>query len=304
MSNHEVYTKITARLIAAIEAGTVPWTAPVVGGGLPRNASSGRAYSGINIWATLYAGLANGYTSANWVTFKQALDLGLVVRKGQTATPILFMSKVMPRGGLARPDDDTRRPYFIAKSYSVFNLDQLDEREPGALGRIRHRTESSFAHDPVAACEATIVATGAEIFHKPDMPGFATTPAYYAVDDFIVMPLRARFPSAAQYYATLFHELIHWTGHASRLDRDLGARFGAGVDERYAAEELVAELGAAMLAHRFGFDVVTYSAAYLSTWLDAMHENPSFLVACASAASSAVEFLYPSDLADCEEVAA
>jgi antirestriction protein ArdC len=304
MSNHEVYTKITARLIATIEAGTVPWTSPVVGAGLPRNASSGSAYSGINVWATLCESQAREYTSCGWVTFRQALELGLVVQKGQTATPILFMSKVMPRGGLARPDDDTRRPYFIAKSYSVFNLDQLAELEPGALARVRAATDVTFTHDPVAACEAVVAATGAVIKHKPDLPGFATTPAYYAVDDFIVMPLRERFPSQARYYATLFHELVHWTGHASRLNRDLEMRFGAAMAARYAAEELVAELGAAMLAHRFGFDVVTYSAAYLSTWLDAMHENPSFLVACASAASSAVEFLYPSDLADCEEVAA
>jgi antirestriction protein ArdC len=123
MNNHEVYTKITARIMAAINQGIVPWAKPYVGAGLPRNASSGRRYSGINVWATLWEGIANDYTSCGWLTFKQALDLKLVVNKGQKATPILFMSKVMPKKANGTPTTELR-PYFMARAYSVFNLDR------------------------------------------------------------------------------------------------------------------------------------------------------------------------------------
>jgi antirestriction protein ArdC len=290
MNNHEVYTKITARIMAAINQGIVPWTKPYVGAGLPRNASSGRRYSGINVWATMWEGIFNDYTSCGWVTFKQALDLKLCVNKGQKATPILFMSKVNPKRKDGAPTEELR-PYFIARAYSVFNLDQLKELEPGALAKVRADTDVEFAHDPVEACEAMVTKTGAVIKHRRGNPVVEAIPCYLPEGDFIEMPFRNKFVSAPRYYATLFHELIHWTGAKHRLNRDLITRFG---NPQYAAEELVAELGAAFLAHRFGFDVVTYSAQYMSGWLDAMRENPSFLVACASAASTAAEYLYPS----------
>jgi antirestriction protein ArdC len=297
MNNHEVYTKITARIMAAINQGIVPWAKPYVGAGLPRNASSGRRYSGINVWATLWEGIANDYTSCGWLTFKQALDLKLVVNKGQKATPILFMSKVMPKKANGTPTTELR-PYFMARAYSVFNLDQLKELEPGALAKVRADTDVEFAHDPVEACEAMVAKTGAVIKHRRGNPVVEAIPCYMTEGDFIEMPFRNKFVSAPRYYATLFHELVHWTGHTSRLNRDLTTRFGSA---EYAAEELVAELGAAFLAHRFGFDVVTYSADYMSTWLDAMKKNPSFLVACASAATTAAEYLFPSDAAATEE---
>lgn len=293
MNNHEVYRKVTDRLVATLKRGTVPWVKPYVGAGLPRNASSGRRYSGINVWVTMFEGIVNDYTSCGWLTFKQAIDLGLVVRRGQKATPVLFMSKVSPK---QRKDagDEERRSWFMAKSYSVFNLDQLTELEDGSgtLAKVRAETDVEFSHDPVQACEDMVTATGARIKHVRGNPVVDATPGYLPVDDYIEMPLRNKFVSAPRYYATLFHELVHWTGHESRLNRDLITRFG---NPQYAAEELVAELGAAMLAHRFGFDVVTYSADYLASWLEAINENPSFLVACASAASSAVEFLFPSE---------
>lgn len=289
-NNHEVYAKITARIMAAINQGIVPWAKPYVGAGLPRNASSGRRYSGINVWATMWEAIVMDYTSCGWVTFKQALDLKLCVNKGQKATPILFMSKVTPKK--AKPGEDEPRGYFMARSYSVFNLDQLKELEEGALAKVRADTDVEFTHDPVQACEEMVTKTGATIKHRRGNMVVEAIPSYLPALDLIEMPYRNKFVSAPRYYATLFHELIHWTGHTTRLNRDLVTRFGSA---EYAAEELVAELGAAFLAHRFGFDVVTYSADYMSTWLDAMKQNPSFLVACASAATTAAEYLFPTE---------
>lgn len=282
-NNHDVYRKITDRLVEALKRGTVPWVKPYVGQGLPRNASSGRRYSGINVWVTMLEGIANEYTSCGWVTFKQANDLGLLIKKGQKSTPVLFMRRV---------EKEDEKQWFLARAYSVFNLDQLRDMEDGSglLAKVRADTDVEFAHDPVQACEDMVMKTGAHIKHVQGNPVLPAIPAYIGSADVIEMPKRNKFISAEQYYATLFHELVHWTGHLDRLDRDLTTRFGS---PEYAAEELVAELGAAFLAHRFGFDVVTYSAQYLSTWLGAIKENPSFLIACASAASKAAEYLFP-----------
>jgi antirestriction protein ArdC len=285
-ANQAVYARVTAKLVAALEAGTVPWMRDYHNAGLPRNAASGHSYSGINVWTLLWEGLLKEYSTSGWVTFKQAKEHGCVVRKDEKSTPVIFMSKVTPRR--PKEGEDKVRPYFLAKMYSVFNLDQLKELEPGALAALRARVLKEFQHDPVAACDAAITATGAMITHKR---GIMATPSYNWETDAVTMPVRSAFPSAMAYYATLFHELVHWTGHKTRLNRDFAGRFGT-VD--YGTEELVAELGAAFLAHRFGFDVISYSARYLQAWVRGIKANPSILVACASAASAAAEYLVPS----------
>jgi antirestriction protein ArdC len=188
---------------------------------------------------------------------------------------------------------------FLARLYYVFNLDQCKDLEgcEGSLAKLRARADVSFSHQPVEACEAMVSATGADI-RNGGLRAF-----YNYAEDYIGMPARSSFVSADRYYSTMFHELTHWTGKAGRCNRDLTkGRFG---NPEYAAEELVAELGAAFLANRFGFDVVTQSASYLKNWLKALKDDASMLVTAASAAQKAVDFLAPSaEEADAEEIEA
>ena len=296
--NQEVYAKVTATIVDALERGVVPW-AKGWHQGIAQNAATRRPYSGINVFSTHFAAWTKGYTSPGWLTFRQAISHGLVVRKGEHGVPILFMSKVAPKPKKGQQPDDVK-PYFIAKFYTVFNLDQLTDLEgnEGALAALRERVVPQFAHDPISECEAIVAKSGARINH------FAmAAPGYCPSTDTIEMPPREQFQDAAEYYATLFHELGHWTGRKGRLGRDLSGRFG---DHAYAVEELVAELTAAFLCHRFDLDVISRSASYLKSWLRAIKADPSALVAAASAASAAAEFLAPSATAteDVAEVAA
>lgn len=297
--NQEVYAKVTAQIVAALEAGTVPWIKPWIGGS-QRNALSLRPYSGINVLVTAMTAALRGYETSGWVTFKQALELGCVVRKGEKGTTVMYMSRVAKRKSVkdakttaksAKEDES----YFMARAFTVFNLDQLSDLDgkEGALERAKARVNVRFDHDPIAACEEIVAKSGALINHSA-----ANEACYLPTLDEIRMPLRESFRSAERYYGTLFHEMGHWTGHESRLKRDLRNRFGS---EAYAVEELVAELTAAYLSHRFGFEVVSQSAAYLASWLRAIQSNPSVLVAAASAASKAADFLAPDPFVAVEE---
>jgi antirestriction protein ArdC len=185
---------------------------------------------------------------------------------------------------------------FIARLFFVFNLDQVDDMagSEGAKARLLSRAYGFRAteFDPIAEAEALVARSGAVV----KLGGQA---AYSPDLDIITMPPRMAFPKGAEtYYPTLFHELGHWTGHDSRLARDL-KRFDK---DRYAVEELVAEMTAAFLSARLGLEVVSQSAAYLGFWVKALKANPSILTTAASAAQKASDYLLPrADTAETEE---
>lgn len=275
----EIYSQVTANLIAALESGTVPWRRPWVGG-VPMNASSKTYYNGVNVLILTFQGLDKGYATSGWVTFKQAISHGCVVRKGEKSTAIIYSERKT-----ARNDENPDQPkvWWLVKTFAVFNLDQLTDLPecPGSLDRLRARVSAAPGANPVHECEAMICRTGAEI-------RTAGQAFYDPSGDYIGMPLPETFESTERYYATMFHELGHWT--ALRVGRKLGERFG---NSSYAAEELVAELTAAFLAQRFGFDVVSQSDAYLNSWITALKADPGILVKAASEASKAANFLFP-----------
>jgi antirestriction protein ArdC len=294
MKNADVYAKVFADVTAAMQQGVTPWVRPWVSGASPSrgpvNAATGRPYSGGNIPALWLAAMAKGYTTDGWVTFKQALAAKAAVRKGEKATPVYYMSQFTPK----RKDADTRRegevsskdgPIFLARLYYVFNLDQLDGE---GLERLRARVvgepSEAAAFEADAACEATVAATGAHITHGGDRAFY--TPAL----DRITMPVPEAFPAPGSYYATLFHELGHWTGHETRLDRKLTGVFGT---PEYAFEELVAELTAAFLAARHGIHHVTQSASYLANWAKACTAEPTLFPRAASMAQRAADHIAP-----------
>jgi len=281
--NSEVYSKTLEHVVTAMESGVAPWVRPwsdVKGGSIPHNAITGRPYSGGNVLALWMAQMMHGYSSQGYCTFKQAVAAGCVVRKGSKGHHVYYMSTV------ERKDKVTgeREKFFFAKGFVVFNVDQLDELEAGALARLkaRHSGAMPSAVERVEAADVMVTATGADIRHGGNRAFY--TPSL----DRIQMPEAGQFTDMPKYYGTLFHEMGHWTGHESRLKRITPAKFGS---PEYAFEELVAELCAAFLSAQFGWDTVTQSAAYLSNWAKACRAEPDLLAKAASLAAKAAELI-------------
>lgn len=212
-----------------------PWKAPrFAGGPYPRNYFTGKPYRGINVlllWSS-------DYSSPFWLTFKQAQDLKGNVRKGERGTPIVFYKQLTERAENEGEHEDERVP-FILCHYIVFNMQQCD----GLTLPEIEQTTTAPEIDEDEICEGIV--TGWENRPALHLTSPAECRAYYRPStDSVHMPMRSRFVDAPHYYSTLFHELIHSTGHESRLQRTFGDRFG---DELYSKEELVAEMGAAFL---------------------------------------------------------
>jgi antirestriction protein ArdC len=279
-----IYEKVFGNIIQQMEQGVVPWERPWTGGAsqMPYNASTGRRYTGGNVLALWAAGL--GYSSSGWVTFAQALDAGCVVTKGQKGVPVYFFGTTEPR----KKDDNAETksvPVFFAKQFTVFHVEQLSDVEPGAVAalRARHeRPETRTEYERLEDAEALVAQTGATIGHGGDRA------CYVVSRDVIQMPDLATFTTRDAYYGTLFHELGHWTGHASRLNRITPAMFGS---PDYAYEELVAELTAAFVCGTLGLDMVSQAASYLAGWVKACKKHPELLARAASQAQKAADLL-------------
>lgn len=284
----DLHAEVTGRLLEALgEADERDWRPPWVSmaaTGLPENAASGARYRGVNIINLWAEAQLRGFGSARWATYRQWLRLGAQVRRGERASRVVFYRPVRreePEETEEEEGEPEGRAIPIVRSSAVFNAEQVDGFEdPGARIEPREGTES------VPACEALIEATGAEIRRN------AGRAFYDPADDYIGLPADELFGSAEGRYSTTFHELTHWTGHRSRLDRReaMEARFGS---RAYAAEELVAELGAAFLCAGFGLEPEPRSdhAAYIKHWVGLLTDDGRAIFTAASRASDAVEFL-------------
>jgi antirestriction protein ArdC len=275
------HTEITALILADLEAGVRPWTRPWSSAGPVSRPlrHDGRPYHGVNV-LTLWAHAARcGYIRPNWMTFRQALVLGGSVRKGEKGASVVYAAPISHDED-AVDDTGSRRGGSFLKRYTVFNLDQiegLDDRYPQPVQRP--------VTERIATAEAYFAATGADIRIGGDM-------AFYRPDvDTVHMPRFELFVDAEAYYAVLAHEMTHWTGHRSRLDRDLTlGRFG---DEAYAREELIAELGAAFICADLGLTLEPRPdhAAYIASWLRVLRNDKRFIVAAAAHAERAAKLL-------------
>lgn len=288
-TNKEVYAKVMGAVIEAMEKGKAPWVKPWKGGtdlAMPYNALTGRPYNGGNILALWMS----GYEHNGWCTFKQALEAGCVVRKGEKATPVFYMRTMVKR---AKDEDEDDQKMFLARMYFVFNVEQLTDREgkDGALEKLkakwaRKNEELDAKGKRIPAhkrAEKVVAATGAKIAHGGDKA------CYIPASDSIRMPKRETFTKRDEYYGVLFHELTHWTGARERLNRGMGRFFGS---PEYAFEELVAELGACFSTARLGMKHVDQSAAYIKSWATACRQHPDLLVSAASHASRAAGFIF------------
>jgi len=283
----DIYQTVTDQIVAQLEQGVRPWLKPWnaehVAGRITRPLRwNGQPYNGINILMLWMMAEANGYAAPIWMTFKQAKDLGGHVRKGEKASPVVYA------GTLEKTEQDERTGENIdvciryMKSYSAFNVEQIE-------GLPDHYYATAAPQiDPVERieqAEAFAAYTGARIDHGGDRAFYAPGP------DRIQLPPFVSFQDAESYYATLLHELTHWTRHETRLDRSFGRKKWG--DEGYAREELVAELGAAFLCADLDITPEPREdhAAYLEHWLGVLKEDKRAIFQAAAHAQRAADFL-------------
>jgi antirestriction protein ArdC len=278
----EIREHVTRKIVTALQAGTAPWRRPWItdrtNAGPPANAVSECLYRRLN---SALLGMA-GYESRWWATYTQVQALGLRVRRGERATRIAFWKRV-ERPVANRAGVEAVEAYPLLKSYFVFNLQQCEG--PG-VERFLPVPRTPEVED-FGPAEYAVEATGADIRHGGDRA------CYQPGGDYILMPRKEQFEGTAAYYDMLAHELIHWTGHESRLDRRKRiARFG---DEAYAVEELVASLGAAFLCTEVGVpqsaSKLDNTAAYLSSWIDVLQRDTAAIFTAAGQASRAVDYI-------------
>ena len=270
---------VTDKIIAMLERGTTStgprWTGSKAAG-LPINAKSGEPYHGINV-LLLWAEMAEKtYSSSHWLTYKQAAEMGGQVRKGEKSVMCVYYQTVQKA---ADQPDDEGESYFLAKPFWLFNVAQVDGLPAEACASKKVQAFNA-SHD----AEQILTMSHAQIAY-----GFDS--AYYAtLQDKICMPAREQFASAEIFYATALHELTHWTGHESRLNRQFGKRFG---DDAYAFEELVAELGAAFTVGQLGMVDATIEAHadYVQSWVRVLKNDKQAIFTAASQAAKAADYM-------------
>lgn len=272
MAKLNTYELVTNRIIELLEAGTIPWRKPWSGKqGIPTSAATGKRYRGINLFLLHVM----GYEQPNWITYNQAKKLGGQVRKGEHGSKVVFWK------WLDITDKETGEPKQIPllRHYTVFNVEQCDDLPARCITDLKIET---FEHDAIAEAETIL----------NDCPAFqvkqGSKACYTPGSDAITMPPVERFKTREEYYSTLFHELVHWT--AKRVNRETGP-----IAERtkYAFEELVAEMGAAMLCGLCGIvdRTVDNSAAYVAGWLKALRDDKQLVIKAAAAAQKAVDYI-------------
>jgi antirestriction protein ArdC len=279
-----LYQEVTDKIIAELEQGRVPWVQPwghaKAGLGLPKNAATGRRYSGVNILILWGAVIEKGFAHQHWLTFRQALDLGGNVRKGERGTTVCYADRFIPKAELeraARDGDDPEAVPFL-KRFTVFNVAQcggLPDHFFAGAPVLPERETIPNAETLIAATRADFRIGGERAFYVP-------------AADFIQVPPQPAFFEQINYYRTCFHELGHWTGHASRLARDLSGAFGS---KTYAREELVAEMASAFVCASLGITPTVRHTDYLGSWLDVLREDNRAIFRAASAASKAADFV-------------
>lgn len=271
----DMYQTVTDNIIRALEAGVKPWVCPWTGSGaasgLPTNFSTGTAYSGINIMLLWSSAAEQGYTDPRWLTYKQAAEQGGQVRKGEHGTTIIYY-KMLEKENEAGETEHIP----MLKTFTVFNVQQIDNLA------VEYAGLPAASFDPIEKAEALTARSGAKITEK-GIQAF-----YRPSTDEIYLPERFRFNNAADFYATQLHELIHWTGAKSRLNREKGGKYGS---DKYAFEELIAELGCAFLMADLGITGDVQHESYISSWLKALNDDKRFIFKAASAASKAHRYL-------------
>ncbi|GAB3840593.1 ArdC family protein [Hymenobacter jeollabukensis] len=275
-SRPDVYQIVTDRIVSALEGGVIPWHKPWSAMyGLPRNYATGAAYSGINAFLLHFSGALPFF-----LTFKQTLALGGNVRKGAKGHPVVYYNVSVREN--EQTGKEEKLPFL--KYYTVFSVEDIEGIEFDLPAVERH------AHTPIEAAEAIV--SGWE--ERPAIEHRHQRAYYSPALDMVNMPERTTFTTAEGYYATLFHELTHSTGHASRLDRpDLTAGEGK-LSASYAREELTAEMGASFLCAAAGLNpemTEPNAVAYIQSWLERLKNDKKLVLQAASKAQRATRLI-------------
>jgi antirestriction protein ArdC len=278
-------------VLAALREGVRPWQQPWDCGlippgqdGRPRR-HNGERYAGINVLFLWMAAQERGYLSSVWMTYRQARAYGGQVRRGEHGTVVVYADRFLKTVRDAESGEETEHLIPFLKTYTVFNSEQID----GLPERFRPVPPAPLTPEQavgrVAVVERFFALSGAVIRHHGEVP------CYIPAFDEIRLPAPGAFRSAQSYYATLAHELVHWTRHPQRLNRDLGRKERG--DAGYALEELVAELGAALLCADLGLvpEIRSDHAPYIGNWLTVLADDPRALFTAAAHAERAVSFL-------------
>jgi antirestriction protein ArdC len=279
-----VYQEVTDSIIQQLENGATPWIKPwKTDSTADKNFLSQKPYQGVNRLILGLSSMVSSFDCPVWASFKQWQTVGATVRKGEKGTKIVFYSPVT-KENKATGDIES---YNLLKAYYVFNASQVD----GVT--IQAPTTPTKEFNAVAEAEARILKTGATITHGGDS-------AFYAPSvDKINVPHKASFLTEGNYYATVFHELVHWTGAKHRENREFGKRFG---DNAYAFEELVAEMGAAFLCQDYRIQGELRHAGYLQSWLKVLRADSKAIFKAAALSQKAADHINALDASNTEIV--
>jgi antirestriction protein ArdC len=282
--NQDLYAETTARIVAALERGAPPWVRPwsQITAPIPMNAQTRRPYRGINFALLSLEAECRDYRINRWLTYRQARELGAQVRAGEHGVTVVFWRlRRLAVSAESYPQEDEAAPlpekvYPLLRAYTVFNVAQIDGLreefcEPAA---VRWEPEAK-GEELLLMSNARFRQGGARAYYQP------------ATDE-IHLPPRPAFSSASGYYNVALHELTHWAGHPSRCNRDLTGRFG---DAAYAAEELIAEMGAAYLCAHCGIDGELRHASYLQSWLRVLRGDKRAIFVAAARAQQAADYI-------------
>ena len=302
----DVYQTVTDTIVRALEAGTVPWRNPWIGGdGRPMRMSNNQPYKGVNVFLLAITSMERGYTSPWWGTFEQVKALGGNVREGQSkangcgATWVTLWKTFTPKN--AEPDGEGRLPQIpMARMFPVFNADQCEHLPDRYYPTVREVSESE-----VSTAAESIIRGYIDRPYSPLLVHDVHGQAYFNHQtDEIHVPELAEHVTGGRYYSTVFHEMTHSTGHHSRLARRGEHELRQFGSHEYGAEELVAELGAAMLNADAGIasdDLVADNAAYIASWIKTIKTDNRMVISAASAAGKACDFIHGRQLANAGE---
>lgn len=290
LSNADIRKMVQQKILQALDKGVNPWRKPWTGDNsqVPHNCASGHVYRGVNVWYLAACQMVDEYPTAQWLTFRQAKQLGGSVRKGEKASHIIFTKPLIIKKTDEDTGEETKKSIFMLRVSPVFNIAQCDnvklpKRE---IPEPRQPLENGALVESVQLFMADVGAVvnygGNSAHYQPRL-------------DKITLPLVETFNSAEGFAATALHELVHWTGHQSRLERSGICAFSGFGSEGYAWEELIAEMGSAMLCHHFqvGNSEIENHASYIKGWQKAIKKDSRAIFKASQLAEAAVDYLKP-----------
>lgn len=283
-----IRAELVAEILAEMQSNPGTWSArwsQTFADGMPSNVKTGAMYRGGNVWWLALEQMSRGYSSPVWGTYKQWKAVGAQVRRGEKSTPVLFWKryeKHAPDHPKADAEGNVRT--MFARTYNVFNLAQVDVMDTECFERHAQLPDQPAAHD------VDDIDRARAWFDPIPVTIGVGRPSYSPAEDIVRMPDLGSFDAAEHYYSTLAHEVTHWTGHKSRLNRPRHESWG---DDAYAFEELVAELGAVITCAALGIEHETRAdhVAYLASWIAQLEDHPQAFWSAATKASAAFEHL-------------